>query len=146
MIYLVIIRNIRMLMIGNYKIKTELAPPIMDSVLTRRNVTYNFQLESFSWKEKNDFLLSRNTLSYRAPLLWTVSGQVSNGLNFPRQTVPRRISPTYAGELSYNRYLGTFFWKSSSFTHSKMISTDWYRIQIPATVSLNLALILRSYF
>ena len=146
MIYLVIIRNIRMLMTGNYKIKTELAPPIMDSVLTRRNVTYNFQLESFSWKEKNDFLLSRNTLSYRAPLLWTVSGQFSNGLNFPRQTVPRRIWPTYAGELSYNRYLGTFFWKSSSFTHSKMISTDWYRIQIPATVSLNLALILRSYF
>ena len=146
MIYLVIIRNIRMLMIGNYKIKTELAPPIMDSVLTRRNVTYNFQLESFSWKEKKDFLLSRNTLSYRAPLLWTVSGQFSNWLNFLRQTVPRRISPTYAGELSYNRYLGTFFWKSSSFTHSKMISTDWYRIQIPATVSLNLALILRSYF
>ena len=109
MVDLVIIRNIRMLMIGNYKIKTELAPPIMDSVLTRRNVTYNFQLESFSWKEKNDFLLSRNTLSYRAPLLWTVSGQFSNGLNFPRQTVPRRISPTYAGELSYNRYLGTFF-------------------------------------
>ena len=37
-------RNIQMLMIELYKIKNELAPPIMDSMLNRRNITYNFRV------------------------------------------------------------------------------------------------------
>ena len=36
-------RNIQMLMIELYKIKNELAPPIIDSMLNRRNITYNFR-------------------------------------------------------------------------------------------------------
>ena len=36
-------RNIQMLMIQLYKIKNELAPSIMDSMLNRRNITYNFR-------------------------------------------------------------------------------------------------------
>ena len=35
-------RNIQMLMIELYRIKNEPAPPIMDSTLNRRNITYNF--------------------------------------------------------------------------------------------------------
>ena len=34
-------RNIQILMIELYKIKNQLAPPIMDSLLNRRNITYN---------------------------------------------------------------------------------------------------------
>ena len=36
-------RNIQMLMIELYKIKNELAPPIMDSMLNKRNIIYNFR-------------------------------------------------------------------------------------------------------
>ena len=36
-------RNIQMLMTELYKIKNELAPPVMDSVLNKRNITYNFR-------------------------------------------------------------------------------------------------------
>ena len=36
-------RNIQMLMTELYKIKNELTPPIMDSMLNRRNITYNFR-------------------------------------------------------------------------------------------------------
>ena len=36
-------RNISMLMIDLYKIKNELAPPVMDSMSNRKNITYNFR-------------------------------------------------------------------------------------------------------
>ena len=47
-----------MLMIELYQIKNELAPPIMDSVLNRRNITYKFRnlLLAFQLdKKKTDF-------------------------------------------------------------------------------------------
>ena len=44
-----------------YKIKNELAPPIMDTVLNRRNVTYNFRNLQVSVRKKvNCFLWSGN--------------------------------------------------------------------------------------
>ena len=62
-------RNIQMLMNELYKIKNELAPPIMDTMLNRRNITFNFRnLQSFGQKEKELFLME--TLSYRIPQLW----------------------------------------------------------------------------
>ena len=46
-------RNIQMLMIELYKIKNELAPPIMDSMLNKRNITYNFRnLQEFQSERK----------------------------------------------------------------------------------------------
>ena len=36
-------RNIQMFMIDISKIKNELAPPIMDSMLNGRNIIYNFR-------------------------------------------------------------------------------------------------------
>ena len=46
-------RNIQMLTIELYKFKKELAPPIMDSMLNRRNITYNFQnLQEFQSERK----------------------------------------------------------------------------------------------
>ena len=63
--------NIQILMIELYKIKNELAPPIMDSVLNRRNITYNFR--NFSQKERKRTVFDGlETLSYRAPQLWTL--------------------------------------------------------------------------
>ena len=35
--------NIQMLMMKLYKIKNELAPPIIDSILNRKNITYYFR-------------------------------------------------------------------------------------------------------
>ena len=62
-------RNIQMLMNELYIIKNELAPPIMDTMLNRRNITFNFRnLQSFGQKEKELFLME--TLSYRIPQLW----------------------------------------------------------------------------
>ena len=66
-------RNIQMLMIELYKIKNELAPPIMDSMLNRKNITYNFRnLPEFQSKRKKTAFNSLETLNYRAPQLWTL--------------------------------------------------------------------------
>ena len=62
-----------MLMIELYKIKNELAPPFMDSMLNRRNITYNFRnLEEFQSERKITVFNGLETLSYHAPQLWTL--------------------------------------------------------------------------
>ena len=51
-------RNIQMLMTELYKIKDELAPPIMDSMLNRRNITYNFRnLQEFQSERELFFMV-----------------------------------------------------------------------------------------
>ena len=46
-------RNIQTLMIELFKIKYDLAPPIMDSMLNRRTICYNFRnLQEFQLKRK----------------------------------------------------------------------------------------------
>ena len=49
-------------MIGRYKTKNEFVSPMMDSMLNRENVTYNFRnLQEFQLERKrNMFLYSRN--------------------------------------------------------------------------------------
>ena len=62
-----------MLMIELYKIKNELAPPIMDSMLNRRNITYNFRnLHESQSERKRTVFNALETLSYHAPQLWTL--------------------------------------------------------------------------
>ena len=59
-----------MFMIELSKIKNELAPPIMDSKLNRRNITYNFRhLQEFQSERKRTVFNGLETLSYRAPQL-----------------------------------------------------------------------------
>ena len=58
-------RNTQTLMIELFKIKYDLAPPIMDSTLNRRTICYNFRnLQDFQSERKR-------TTSYRASQLWT---------------------------------------------------------------------------
>ena len=66
-------RDIQMLMIEPSKTKNELAPPIMDSMLNRRNITYNFRyLQEFQSERKRTVSNGLETLSYHAPQLWTL--------------------------------------------------------------------------
>ena len=66
-------RNIQMPLIELCKIKNELASPIMDSMLNRRNITYNFRnLQKFQSEKKRTVFNGLETLSYRAPQLWTL--------------------------------------------------------------------------
>ena len=66
-------RNIPMLMIELYKFKNELAPPIMDSLLNRRNITYSFgNFQEFQSERKRTVFNGSEILSYRAPQLWTL--------------------------------------------------------------------------
>ena len=60
-------------MIGMFKIKNELAPPIMDSMFERRNESYklhNFQ--EFLTERKKTVHYDFETLSYRSPQLWSL--------------------------------------------------------------------------
>ena len=53
-------RNIQTLMIELNEIKNELAPPIVDSVVIKRNLTYNFEnLQAIQWERKRTVFWSR---------------------------------------------------------------------------------------
>ena len=63
-----------MLMTEIYKILNKLAPPIMDLMLNMRNITYNLRnLQEFLSGRKETVFNGLETLSYRAPQLWTLS-------------------------------------------------------------------------
>ena len=65
-------RNIQMFMTELYKIKNELAPPITDSMLNKRNITYNFRnLHEFQSERKRTVFNGLETLSYLAPTMDT---------------------------------------------------------------------------
>ena len=67
-------RNIQMLMTEIYKLLNKLAPPIMDLMLNKRNITYNFRnLQEFLSGRKETVFNGLETLSYRAPQVWTLS-------------------------------------------------------------------------
>ena len=60
-------------MIELSKTKNEFAPPIMNSMLNRRNITYNFRyLQEFQSERKGTVSNGLETLSYHAPQLWTL--------------------------------------------------------------------------
>ena len=66
-------RNIQTLMIELFKIKYDLAPPIMDSLLNRRTIYYNFRnLQEFQSERTRTVFYGSETISYRAPQLWTI--------------------------------------------------------------------------
>ena len=66
-----------MLMIKLCKINKELAPLIMDSMLNRRNITYNFRnLQMFQSERKITIFYGLKTLSYRSPQLSLVLKEI----------------------------------------------------------------------
>ena len=66
-------RNIQMFMIEIYKVKNELAPLILDSMLNKRKITYNLRnLEEFHSERRRTVFNGLDTLTYRAPQPWTL--------------------------------------------------------------------------
>ena len=66
-------RNIQTLMIELFKIKYDLAPPIMDFLLNRRTICYNVRdLQEFQSEKKRTVFYGLETMSNRAPQLWAI--------------------------------------------------------------------------
>ena len=66
-------KNIQTLMTELFKIKYDLAPLIMDSLLNKRTVCYNFRnLQEFQSEIKRTVFYLLETISYRALQLWTI--------------------------------------------------------------------------
>ena len=66
-------RNIQTLMVELFKIKHDLAPTIMDSMLNGRTICYNFRnLQEFQSERERTVFYGLETISYRAPQLWTI--------------------------------------------------------------------------
>ena len=66
-------RNIQCLMIEIFKIKNNLAPPIMTTMFTERENHYNLRhFQEFVTKRKRTTRYGLETLSYRSPKLWTM--------------------------------------------------------------------------
>ena len=66
-------RNIQTLMIEIFKIKKEFAPPIMENMFERRSTNYNLRnFQEFLTERKRTVNYGLETLSYRAPQLWSI--------------------------------------------------------------------------
>ena len=66
-------RNIRTLLIEIFKIKHELTPPIMESMLNRRVSTYNLSnFQEFVTERQRTVWYDLDTLSYRYPQPWSL--------------------------------------------------------------------------
>ena len=66
-------RNIQALLIEVFKMKNELAPPIMESILNKRFNTYNLRnFQEFATERKRTVWYGLETLSYRYPQLWSL--------------------------------------------------------------------------
>ena len=64
-------RNIQTLLIEVFKIKNELAPPIMDSMFTRRENPYNLRnFREFEMERKRTVKYGTESITYRSPQLW----------------------------------------------------------------------------
>ena len=75
-------RNIQIHMIELYKIKNELAPPVMDSMLNQRNITYTFRnLQEFQSERKRTVFNGLEAVSYRALQLWTLLSEEIKHIN-----------------------------------------------------------------
>ena len=60
-------------MIELFKIKYDRAPPIMDSMLNRRTVCYNFRnWQEFQSERKRTVFCGLETINYPAPQLWKI--------------------------------------------------------------------------
>ena len=66
-------KNIQGLMTEIFKIKNELAPPILDSMFERRNDSYNLRnFQEFLTERKRTMHYGLETLSYWSPQLWSL--------------------------------------------------------------------------
>ena len=66
-------RNVQTFMIELFKIKYDLTPPIMDSMLNGRTICYNSRnLQELQLERKRTVFYGLETISYRAPQLWTI--------------------------------------------------------------------------
>ena len=66
-------RNIQALLIEVFKMKNELAPPIMDSTLNKRFNTYNLRkFQEFSTERKRTVWYGLETIRYRYYQLWSL--------------------------------------------------------------------------
>ena len=66
-------RNIQALLIEVFKMKDELAPPIMESILNKRFKTYNLRnFQEFATERKRTVWCGLETFSYRYPQLWSL--------------------------------------------------------------------------
>ena len=104
-----------------YKIKNELAPPVMDSMLNKRNITYNFRnLQKFHLERKRTVFNCLETQSYRAPQLWALLPEEikqRNTINLFKNDVkqwickecPCRLCNKPRIYLTYGSYLGTIY-------------------------------------
>ena len=58
-------------MIEGFKIKNDLTPPIMDSMLTERKNIYNLRnFQEFETEKKRTINYGLESFSYRSPQLW----------------------------------------------------------------------------
>ena len=66
-------RKIQTLMIAFFKIKSDLALPIMGYTLNRRTICYNFRnFQEFQSERKRTVFYGLEIISYGAPQLWTI--------------------------------------------------------------------------
>ena len=66
-------RNIQTLLIELYKIRNGLAPPLVESMFHIRNNRYNLRhFQEFATERKRTVDYGLETLSYRAPQLWSL--------------------------------------------------------------------------
>ena len=71
-------KNIQSHMIEMFKIKNELAPPIVNSMFKRRNESYNLRnFQYFLTERKRTVHYGLETLSYRSPQLFKQLSKVS---------------------------------------------------------------------
>ena len=65
-----------------FKIKNELAPPILDSMFERRNDSYNLRnFQEFLTERKRTMHYGLETLSYCSPQLWLFYQKTLRKLN-----------------------------------------------------------------
>ena len=84
-------KNIQSLMTEIFKIKNELAPPIMDSMFERRNGSYNLRnFQDFFTERTRIVHYVLETLSYRSLQLWSpLSGDIKQAESL--ETFKRKV-------------------------------------------------------
>ena len=90
-------------MIELYKVKNELAPPIMDTMLNRRNVTYNFRNLQVSVRKKVNCFLWSGNFKLPSTQLWTrLSEEIKqrNTISLFKSDVKQGICKECPGRLS----------------------------------------------
>ena len=71
-------RNIEALLTEVFKMKNELAPPIIESILNKRLNTYNLRnFQEFATERKRTVWYGLETLSCRYPQLWSLQRKAS---------------------------------------------------------------------